>query len=548
MEELKKDDALRLATLLVEAAAAPRLTPAASEVEREMRKRCAEFWLGTWHGAAKPYVTRGGERRQADRLVPRQPLLLGNGVVERDGSLFYLQPNVRRIRELPRQLALAGLTDALAAELATPAVLNFHIDPQHRDCGELATCFDVLGGVEAVAADLFAQALSRLDAAVQKDPEGARNEALIMVDSSTEFFGELNMHTGAAFSRLLDLAVSLRTRLLGEGSTSTLLFSQALNLMSQGRADEAIVAAQKACQKKARMGTQSPQYALGLVNLSQIYKLAGKGEAAIQTLQQAVPVLRALPDQEAMLAGCLSNAGELLLNMGHPKEAVPTLEEAQRLMERALGPEHEDVATVLNNLAGAYHATGQVMRAMQLQARVVQIRQFRLGGRHPLVGQAMSNMGAFYLSLGHSAEALPLLQRAVEIARLSDSVEKADDVASALNNLSSAFQTMGRLPEAAKGFEESLSLMRSSPVPNPRHLAQGMQNLAGVLLDMRVLDRAEMLFRESLPLFETHYGPMHPNTGLTVEGIACCLQLKGRVQEAAPWIQRTHRIQAANQG
>ena len=44
--------------------------------------------------------------------------------------------------------------------------------------------------------------------------------------------------------------------------------------------------------------------------------------------------------------------------LGQPAQAVVLLQEAQTIMERILGPEHQDVATIINNLAAAYQVFG----------------------------------------------------------------------------------------------------------------------------------------------------------------------------------------------
>ena len=49
------------------------------------------------------------------------------------------------------------------------------------------------------------------------------------------------------------------------------------------------------------------------------------------------------------------------------------------MREKALGPEHPDVATSLNNLGSAYYATGEFARAAPLWERSLTIQEKALG-------------------------------------------------------------------------------------------------------------------------------------------------------------------------
>ncbi len=62
-------------------------------------------------------------------------------------------------------------------------------------------------------------------------------------------------------------------------------------------------------------------------------------------------------------------------------------ERALAIWEKALGPDHPDVAASLNNLASLYHAQGAYERAKPLYERALAIREKALGPDHPDVGR-----------------------------------------------------------------------------------------------------------------------------------------------------------------
>lgn len=63
------------------------------------------------------------------------------------------------------------------------------------------------------------------------------------------------------------------------------------------------------------------------------------------------------PEEEARLSSLAEKVGELYQS-GKFAEAVPIAQECLALAEKALGPEHPESATHVNNLAELYRSTG----------------------------------------------------------------------------------------------------------------------------------------------------------------------------------------------
>jgi tetratricopeptide (TPR) repeat protein len=88
------------------------------------------------------------------------------------------------------------------------------------------------------------------------------------------------------------------------------------------------------------------------------------------------------------------------------------------LREKALGPDHPDVATVLNGFGILYEEAGRFAEAESLYKRSLAIREKALGPDHPdhfLVAQSLNNLAELYERLGRYTEAEPLNQRALAI-------------------------------------------------------------------------------------------------------------------------------------
>jgi Tfp pilus assembly protein PilF len=115
-------------------------------------------------------------------------------------------------------------------------------------------------------------------------------------------------------------------------------------------------------------------------------------------------------------------------------EAEPLFERTVTIFEKALGPEHPDLATALNNLALLNSAQGRHAEAEPLYKRSLAIREKALGPEHADVGQSLNNLALLYDAQGRYAEAEPLFERTVTILEKALGPEHLD-LATALNNL-----------------------------------------------------------------------------------------------------------------
>ena len=90
---------------------------------------------------------------------------------------------------------------------------------------------------------------------------------------------------------------------------------------------------------------------------------------------------------------------------------------ALAIAERSYGPDHPDVATDLNNLAGLLRATNRLSEAEPLYRRALAIDETSLGPDHPDVATALNNLAVLLQATNRLSEAEPLMRRAVEIYR-----------------------------------------------------------------------------------------------------------------------------------
>jgi tetratricopeptide (TPR) repeat protein len=106
---------------------------------------------------------------------------------------------------------------------------------------------------------------------------------------------------------------------------------------------------------------------------------------------------------------------EQLRKEGRYSEAVPLAQRVLAIEEKALGPDHPDVAASLNSLGLLYKQQGRYADAEPLYKRSLAIREKALGPDHPDVALSLNNLAALYYNQGRYAEAKPLYKRSLAI-------------------------------------------------------------------------------------------------------------------------------------
>jgi tetratricopeptide (TPR) repeat protein len=118
-------------------------------------------------------------------------------------------------------------------------------------------------------------------------------------------------------------------------------------------------------------------------------------------------------DQE--LAEALRKAAEYLSDHARYAQAEPLYQRALRIWERALGPEHPQVAHPLCGLGCLFFEQGKYEQAEPLYQQALQIRGEQLGPLHPQTAATLSDLATLYRDQGKYELAQSLDQRAVYI-------------------------------------------------------------------------------------------------------------------------------------
>ena len=185
--------------------------------------------------------------------------------------------------------------------------------------------------------------------------------------------------------------------------------------------------------------------------------------------------------------------------MGDYAKAEPLYQRALAIREKALGPEHPDTATSLNNLAVLYEAMGDYAKAEPLYQRALAIREKALGPEHPDTATSLNNLAVLYKAMGDYAKAEPLFQRALAIREKALGPEHPD-TATSLNNLAGLYNAMGDYAKAEPLYQRALAICEKALGPEHPDTATSLNNLAGLYDAMGDYAKAEPLYRRALAI------------------------------------------------
>lgn len=130
--------------------------------------------------------------------------------------------------------------------------------------------------------------------------------------------------------------------------------------------------------------------------LAQCFRALGRLEDASEAVQNAISIRRALlPDEHPEVASAMSSLGLILLDQGMHLRALWVLKQAAEAREKA-GNLNPAYATLVNNLAMAFFAMGNMAKAGRFFTLSLELRDRQYGCTSVEVEIALRNLGVVY--------------------------------------------------------------------------------------------------------------------------------------------------------
>ena len=189
-------------------------------------------------------------------------------------------------------------------------------------------------------------------------------------------------------------------------------------------------------------------------------------------------------------AGRLLNQGGLYLSSrAQYVEAKDLYERALKIVDRADGPDHQRLASIVSNLGQVLQDLGDLEGARENTERALKMGEAAYGPDHPSVAIRLNNLGTVLKALGDLEGAREKMERALSIDEAAYGPDHPK-VATRLNNLGMVLQDLGVLEAARKNTERALHILRASLGDDHPSTVTVKQNLDGILREINDRDSA----------------------------------------------------------
>ena len=243
----------------------------------------------------------------------------------------------------------------------------------------------------------------------------------------------------------------------------------------------------------------------------------------------------------------LSAEAEALFRKGDHERALEVGKHALEVAEKNVGPDHLDVAALLNNLGRFHGVQRQYAEAELLLKRSLAIREKALGPDHRDVAESSTFLAMLYTVQGRPAEAEPLFKRSLTILEKALGTDDPD-VAESLDNLAFLYGDQDRYAEAEPLFKRSLAIREKTLGPDNSDVAKSLDNLAFLYRDQGRYAEAEPLSMRSLAIREKAFGPDHPDIATVLDDLAHTYYYQRQYAKAEPLWTRLLAIREKSLG
>lgn len=152
-----------------------------------------------------------------------------------------------------------------------------------------------------------------------------------------------------------------------------------------------------------------------LRNYAGVLDALDRGSDAVSAYRRALALAEKNRTDEFEIAQCLESLGSSLEDKLQYGECLPLFQRALEIKERLLGPDHIELASLLNNVAMLNLDTGHKEQAKKLLERALLISEKEKGQFHIDLVVLLNNLGDLQLLENNQRDAEPLYLRAARI-------------------------------------------------------------------------------------------------------------------------------------
>jgi CHAT domain-containing protein/Tfp pilus assembly protein PilF len=263
---------------------------------------------------------------------------------------------------------------------------------------------------------------------------------------------------------------------------------------------------------------------------------------ALKLAQETLAIRqKALGPEHPEVATNFDTVGLMLNGLGRAAEAEPLFRQSLAIREKALGSEDATIALSLTNVADLCRNQRRYDEAEPLYKRSLAIREKALGPDHPLVLANLNALAALYQAQRREADAEPLYARIVASQEKAFGVEDPRLVAS-LNTLAVVDYGLARYAEAEPAFKRALAIQEKVHGADSADVVPILNNLAALYNAQGRYGDAASLYQRVLAIQEKAPGTPQLDIALILNNLGGVYYALGRYAEAEPAFKRALAI------
>ena len=180
----------------------------------------------------------------------------------------------------------------------------------------------------------------------------------------------------------------------------------------------------------------------------------------------------------------------------------------------------------MNDLAWEHRAIGDYEQARVLFERSLAVTEKALGPQHFEVATTLNDMADLFQEMGDDARALALCRRALAIRQKAFGPEHAD-VMDSLSSLAQILNDLGNPREALEACQRGLAIAQKTPDSDHPLVADNLVVMGRVCADLGEYREARSAYQRALEIDERIAGPDHPNAMEDLQGLSVLLAREG---------------------
>jgi serine/threonine-protein kinase len=220
-----------------------------------------------------------------------------------------------------------------------------------------------------------------------------------------------------------------------------------------------------------------------------------------------------LADQPAVQARLLTLIGGIYRKLGLYDPARSTLADAIAVYRKEGGPA-EGLGTALLELGNVEYRLDQFEAAEPLLNEGLALKQTALGPDHPEVAGILNSLALVYEELGRIDEARATLRKVIAIRRQQPGDEPNENLAVNLNNLANMLNDAGEVEEAEAMYREAIDILEAKYGQEHPYIAFLFNSLAGLHQDQGDFEQAEADLERARAISYEFLGEEHPFTAV----------------------------------